>query len=307
MTPTIVCAIDTKTPADVVRTAGDLAAGLDAHLILTHVQGDPPLLPGSVADRDRARNRLNRAGLAVLRGASRALPEGIDAEYRSELGSVVGRLCRVAQDVDAFLVVTGCRRRGALVTSLLGSVSHDLARQAPCPVMIVPGRPATDEPSRAADLTIAGSTVVVGIDGSEESVAAAAVADGLARTLGDQLLLVHGYDAPGPIPTDIASAGGERASVPAVMQDALDHVTSRARYLVERGPAAHVLEDVAARENAGLIVIGSEDHARFVPLHTNSVAAQLPRHGPCPVLVVRGARHPILPEPARAGAQLAAA
>jgi nucleotide-binding universal stress UspA family protein len=287
MEPTIVCAVDTRTPDEVVRVAGRLATQLDAHLTLVHVQPDPPLLPGSVQDRERARNRRNRDGLEMLERAGDVLPDGLSVEYRSELGSVLGRLSRVAEETDAMLLVAGCRRRGALVTSLLGSVSHELSRHAACPVLIVPSPSANGEPdadARWAD----GSTVVVGIDGSEESVAAAAFADELAHAFGDRLLLAHGYDAPGRIPREAADGDVADVHVPAVMRDALRRVTRRARYLVGHGPPAHVLPDIAAREHARMIVIGSQEHHGFGPLRPAAVTAQLPRLASCPVLVVRG-------------------
>jgi nucleotide-binding universal stress UspA family protein len=286
MEPTIVCAVDTRTPDEVVRVAGRLATELGARLTLVHVQPDPPLLPGSVEGRERARNRKNKDGLEVLERAGDVLPDGSSVEYRSELGSVVGRLTRVAEETDAMLVVAGCRRRGALVTSLLGSVSHELSRQAPCPVLIVPSPAADGEPD-AEEQWANGSTVVVGIDGSEESVAAAVFADELAHAFGDQLLLAHGYDAPGRIPRDIADGDAENVYVPAVMQDALGRVTHRARYLVGHGPPAYVLPDIAAREHARMIVIGNQAHHGFRPLRPAAVTAQLPRLASCPVLVVR--------------------
>jgi nucleotide-binding universal stress UspA family protein len=289
MEPTIVCAVDTKTPDEVVRVAGRLATQLDAHLMLVHVQADPPLLPGSVEDRERARHAKNEGGLEILRLAGEVLPYGLSVEYRSELGPVVGRLSRVAEDAGALLLVAGARRRGALVTSLMGSVSHELSRHAPCPVLIVPSADASGEPD-AETQWANGSTVVVGIDGSEESVAAAAFADELAHAFGDELLLAHGHDAPGRIPRDVADGDAADDHVPAVLRDALGRVTREARYLVGHGPAAHVLPDVAARERARMIVIGNQEHHGFRPVQPAAVTAQLPRLAPCPVLVVRGER-----------------
>lgn len=285
MEPTIVCAVDTRTPDEVVRVAGTFAEQLDARLLLVHVQGDPPLLPDSVEDRERARHTRNEAGLAILERAGEVLADGLDVEYRSELGPVVGRLCRVAEDVDALVLVAGCRRRGALVTSLLGSVSHELSRRAPCPVLIVPSPPANGAPD-AEGQRAGGSTVVVGIDGSEESVAAAAFADELARAFGDQVLLAHAYDAPGRIPREVARGDGD--NVPAVMRGALRRVGRNARVAVEHGPPAYVLPDIAARERARMIVVGNQEHHGFRPLRPAAVTAQLPRIAQCPVLVVRG-------------------
>ena len=281
MDQTIVTAVDTRTPDEVVRVAGSLAGQLGANLVLANVQSDPPLLPGSVGDRERARHRRIEEGLETLERAAEVLPDGLSVEYRAELGSVVGRLQRVVDETGALLLVTGSRSRGALASSMLGSVSHELARQASSPVLIVP---APDE-----DRSLEGaSALVVGIDGSGESVAAAAFADELAHALGDELVLVHAYDAPGPIPSDVAEGDGGEARVPPVMRDALRRITPEARYVVEHGPPEYVLPEVAAREQARMIVIGGQEHWGFGPFGPATVTAQLPRATRYPVLVVRG-------------------
>lgn len=285
MKPTIVAAVDKRTPEAVIATSGELAARLDARLVLVHVQGDPPLLPGSVADRERARSRLNRAAMKLLRRAAARLPAEIDVEYRSELGPVVSRLSRVADETDALLLVTGVRHRGMLATSLLGSISHELSRRSLRPLLIVPN---SQEAGNDRSTKAEASTVVVGVDGSAEAAEAAAFADKLASAFGDDLLLVHGFDAPGRIPGEGAAGDSEDVYVPGVMRSALSRVRAHARYVIERGPAAYVLPEVAAREQARFIVIGSQDHHRYQPLSATSETAQLPRHTSTPVLVVRG-------------------
>ena len=140
MARTIVCAIDDRMFAETVKTAGELADALDARVVLVHVQADPPLLPGTVADRERARHRVLRTGTTVLSNAGEMLPAELDVAYRAEFGPVSETVRRVADDEDASLLVVGRRRRGALSSSLLGSVSNQLARESRCPVVIVPSR-----------------------------------------------------------------------------------------------------------------------------------------------------------------------
>ena len=86
--------------------------------------------------------------------------EAIEASYHAELDAVVdaadatglpspvakrlaeGTPAGVLLDAakDASLLVVGSRGRGGFVGLLLGSVSHQVASHAPCPVVIVPSR-----------------------------------------------------------------------------------------------------------------------------------------------------------------------
>jgi len=140
MARTVVCAIDNRMSGETVTTAGELAQTLGARVALVHVQPDPPLLPGTVADRERARHRVIRTGMTVLSSAGELLPPELDVAYRAEFGPVSETLRQVAEDEEASLLVVGCRRRGPLASSLLGSVSSQLARESPCPLVIVPSR-----------------------------------------------------------------------------------------------------------------------------------------------------------------------
>ena len=54
------------------------------------------------------------------------------------LGQPAVVLAEVAADCDAEPIVVGSRGRGAWRSAALGSVSSEVARRAPCPVMIVP-------------------------------------------------------------------------------------------------------------------------------------------------------------------------
>jgi nucleotide-binding universal stress UspA family protein len=73
-------------------------------------------------------------------GAAGARGRGYNASARiakAEI-SVVGTIGEVAQEIDAGLIVCGQRGRGALRSTLLGSVSHGLSTHARRPVLIVP-------------------------------------------------------------------------------------------------------------------------------------------------------------------------
>ncbi len=73
-------------------------------------------------------------------GAARARERGYNASARVARAdiSVVGTIGEIAQEIDAGLIVCGQRGRGALRSTLLGSVSHGLSSHAQRPVLIVP-------------------------------------------------------------------------------------------------------------------------------------------------------------------------
>jgi nucleotide-binding universal stress UspA family protein len=60
------------------------------------------------------------------------------AELRAVLGPLAPGLAQVAVTEPAYLVVVGCRGRSPLKAAILGSVSQELIRLSPCPVVIAP-------------------------------------------------------------------------------------------------------------------------------------------------------------------------
>jgi len=73
-------------------------------------------------------------------GAAGARERGYNASARIAQAdiSVVGTIGEIAQEIDAAMIVCGQRGRGAIRSTLLGSVSHGLSVHAQHPVLIVP-------------------------------------------------------------------------------------------------------------------------------------------------------------------------
>ena len=80
------------------------------------------------------------AGETAEDGAVRAREIGMEASARTEQSdeTVWQAIVRVADEIDAGLIVCGTRGRGSVRSALLGSVSHALIQHAGRPVLVSP-------------------------------------------------------------------------------------------------------------------------------------------------------------------------
>ena len=146
------------------------------------------------------------------------------------------------------------------------------------------------------------SPVVVGVDGSPTSYAAAGYAARIADQRGRPLHLVHGYLHPlgygvGINPYDLGVPAPTRAAVE-MLESAAEQLRSRWPGLeVETrqgagGPAASLIDE---SRRAGLLVVGTRGVGGFKGLLLGSVSTQVAGHSRCPVFVVRPAEGEELP------------
>ncbi|MEE1760997.1 MULTISPECIES: universal stress protein [unclassified Streptomyces] len=139
-----------------------------------------------------------------------------------------------------------------------------------------------------------GNLVVVGVDGSSESLAAVDEAAREAWRRRAELRVVYAFDGPArPLyaPLD-----------PAPLRDLVKEAARRAKSVapqlevseaVMTGEVAAVLE--AESRTADLLVVGSHGTGGFIGMLVGSKAVTLAAYGHCPVMVVRGEE----PDPAR--------
>ena len=280
MAETVVCAVDDSEAAgQVLDTARGLADVWPAGVLVVHAVG-------AEQDADEAgasvRARLAEAGeLPELR-----LVEGSPAEATME----------AADREDAELLVVGSRGRGPLRSAVLGSVSRELASRARRPVVIVPS--GARWAGTGGGIEDADASVVCGVDGSDQALAAAALAGRLATRLGCRLVVVHARQN---LRAVAAYPGASTATPPVTGQpDAVqrqaDDVVKKAEgaagvsavRVVEPGPPTEVLESVADREAARLIVIAARGVGGLRAALLGSVAAELPVAAVRPVVVLSG-------------------
>ncbi len=135
------------------------------------------------------------------------------------------------------------------------------------------------------------ATIVVGYDGSDCSRAALAAAVGLARPLGDEIIVVAAYEVNrlGGEIMDFAAALRERAERLAQLaqEQAAGLAVAVTTEVVEETPVA-ALTDVGDRVNARMIVVGSRGESPLRGALVGSVPHKLLQVAGRSVLVVPG-------------------
>lgn len=135
--------------------------------------------------------------------------------------------------------------------------------------------------------------VVVGVDGSDESVAALRWALREASLRGASLRVLHAWAYPTAVgfPTmRLVDIGVMRESSEALLADAIAKATADSPptvsidAVVTEGSAAQALLD--ASEGADLLVVGTRGRGGFLGLVLGSVANQVVHHATCPVVIV---------------------
>ena len=139
--------------------------------------------------------------------------------------------------------------------------------------------------------------IVVGVDGSSESLRAAAVARRIAEAAGTRVRLQVTHAVPearlaktvGPVPVYVSGLFAQ------ALADTRRDLTARLRGLVppaalktldvRAGRAAQVLADTVVRRRAGLVVLGGKRHGRLARTVRGSTAHYLARVLDIPILV----------------------
>ncbi|WP_159066906.1 universal stress protein [Cellulomonas timonensis] len=225
--------------------------------------------------------------LDQARAELRLLHPGLRVSTRLVRGPMLASLCALSH--DARLLVVGARgRRGRPGTA---SISAHLVRYAHCPVAVVPAAGAV-----AQD---AWTPVVVGVDGTPSSVAAARTAASAAAGRGVPLLLAHARPSTGPAPRPRRGAAPRLSDPDDPAHDGAHKVAALIR---AEQPGLEVrlalMEDLPARSlvelgrDAALLVVGSRGLGPVRGTVMGAVSRAVLRSAPCPVLVLRESMDP---------------
>lgn len=138
-----------------------------------------------------------------------------------------------------------------------------------------------------------GQLVVIGVDGSPESVAALKWAAAYGAATGARLRAVMAWHYPAPV--GIAPVGVAPAAISEEVRQQMTESLAKAvaeaaadaeiEQEVGYGHPAQVLIDQSA--DADLLVVGSRGHGAFTGMMVGSVSIHCVTHAHCPVVVVR--------------------
>jgi nucleotide-binding universal stress UspA family protein len=141
----VLCGVDGSPRARHAASAAlALADRLGMRLTLVHVAPTRTLLPvaslPSDVDPSAYARSLEVADVEAKEAFDSLSPEvtRADVDHEARLGDPATVLAELAEEGRVELIVVGSRGRGAWRAAAMGSVSAELVRLAPCPVLIVP-------------------------------------------------------------------------------------------------------------------------------------------------------------------------
>ncbi len=208
-------------------------------------------------------------------------------------GHIAHEIVEAARAFDATLVVVGAKGLSGLKRFLLGSVSQNVMKYAPCSVLVVrqSGRGVL---SGASDATL---RVVLGYDDSKPAERAVQFLASLPRQDRVELLVVTVQVLITAFRMDLKlkqgplwheqqlKANADLERVTQELQSLTPHVSAR---LLEGSDASDEILNVAGDFDADVIVLGATGHAGIERFLLGSVANRVLHHAHCSVLVVRG-------------------
>ncbi|MFF2082727.1 universal stress protein [Nocardia sp. NPDC058176] len=219
------------------------------------------------------------------RVARAAVPDR-DLVITTEVSFELAAPLLIGRSGSAQILVVGSRGLGAFQRGLLGSVSRAAVHHAHCPVAVI-------HDSAAVDPVSAARPVLVGVDGTANSVPAVELAFDEASRRKVELVALHAFsDASG---LDLPAFGWEvgRQSAEATLAENLSGYAEQypdvsvRRIVVANRPVRSLLAESAS---AQLLVVGSRGRGGFTSMLLGSTSNALLHSVEIPTIVVRSER-----------------
>jgi nucleotide-binding universal stress UspA family protein len=267
--------------------ACSLARASGSRLLVVHVAPIPQLY---------TKHRYHEDLEAALR-ERRSPGPAVEIGWHLLAGDAAPEILWLAREIRCALIVMGTQGQTGLTRVLMGSVAEQVVRGAPCPVVTVKApapEPATQAVSETTDRMPAAlpiRTILHPTDFSERCEEAFRVACALARDLAARVIVVHVPEPAAP-PAGMAPAPprpeGHRAGLEERLgRFQLSAPDVRVECRVEEGEPATGIVSAARATTCDLIVMGTQGRTGLGRVLMGSVAEQVLRTAPCPVLTVK--------------------
>jgi len=279
------------------KTALYLSKRLDSEVHIIYVAPEHPYVhayyglrhQGEVERSRREDQRMLDVYVDHVRQAG-----GTIADSYLRVGEAAKEIVELAEELDVGLVVLGSRGHGPIRRALMGSISTSVVRHAHCSVLIV----RRHGPEKEERETLRGK-ILVAIDGSEESTAAARAATEVASATGSEVHLVYAMQEErykphlGPEMWEGWVRGFEEAkrSARSWVEEQAERMRGEGTEAVEShlliGHPDAAIVWLAEELGAGLVVVGSRGLGGIRRALIGSVSDSVVRHAHCPVMVIR--------------------
>jgi nucleotide-binding universal stress UspA family protein len=226
-------------------------------------------------DGERILTEATRIAGSAAPGAEPAITTEVSFE------SIIPAL--IERSAHAGMLVVGSRGIGAFQRGLLGSVSTAATHHAHCPVAVIHGISATDPVS-------ATQPILVGIDGTENSVPAVELAFEEASRRKVGLVALHAWSDTSGLELPVTGWDSAQQSADAALAESLAGYGDRypdveiRRIVVADRPVRSLLDESA---NAQLVVVGSHGRGGFTSMVLGSTSNALLHSVEVPMIVVR--------------------
>jgi nucleotide-binding universal stress UspA family protein len=207
---------------------------------------------------------------------------GVQVEHRLEEGDVATAIVRIAREVPCELIVMSGRQRTWLRGRLRGSITEEVERGAPCPVLRL-------HPQRQTDVTESTGgesrykAILHPTDFSQPARLGFELAHVLAAESGSELIVAHVAPA-----SALDGEKGNRDEIEAALRRmARSDPTVRGRWMLRTGDATAEILWMARQGWCDMIVMGTRDRGGLGRVFGRSIAAQVRWDSHCPVATVK--------------------
>lgn len=223
------------------------------------------------------------------------------AQVHVKIGRAFDQICRLADDLEAQLIVISTHGNTGWKRLLLGSTAERVVRHAACPVLVVRRRErdfAALKPTGQDDRTNAARMkILVPVDFSARAREALRYALFFARAWQAELTILHAVQMQPVIAADHLAAYNRTPSLAAIERAAraqmrsllggLDFTGVPYKTVIQVGNPAQQINQYAEDHGSDLIITATQGQTGLAHVLIGSVAEHVVRHAHCPVLVVR--------------------